>query len=109
MSSKRMQKTAIPCTKFYSKYHKGRKCSDCSQAVANATHFEIWGAAEQTFVLKHLGKGLSSNSCTHKAYHAEAKHYYTQNGYIPKWKKNRASGECRKISMQSSTSLYNKH
>ena len=55
------------------------------------------GAAEQTFVLKHLGKGLSSNSCTCKAYHAEAKHYYTQNGYIPKWKKTEPVGSVEKL------------
>lgn len=91
MSSKRKQKTATSHTKFYSKYHRGRKCSDCAlcgQAVTNVTHFETWGGAEQNFILKHSpGKELTSSSCICKAHYVEAKRYCTQNGYVPKWKK----------------------
>lgn len=90
MSNEREQKLGTSCTKFYSKYHRGRKCSDCAlcgQAVSNVTHFETWGAAEQNFICKHLGKELPSSSCICKAHHAEAKRHCTQNGYIPKWKK----------------------
>ena len=91
MNSKRKQKTATSHTKFYSKYHRGRKCSDCAlcgQAVTNVTHFETWGGAEQNFVLKHSpGKELTSSSCICKAHYVEAKRYCTQNGYVPKWKK----------------------
>ena len=90
MSNEREQKLGTSCTKFYSKYHRGRKCSDCALcglAVSNVTHFETWGAAEQNFICKHLGKELPSSSCICKAHHAEAKRHCTQNGYIPKWKK----------------------
>lgn len=94
MSSKGKQKKATSYTRFYSKYHKGRKCSDCAlcgHAVSNVTHFETWDVAEKQFVLKHLGKELSSSSCICKAHHTEAKRYCSQNGYIPKWKKRTKS------------------
>ena len=92
MSNEREQKLGTSCTKFYSKYHRGCKCSDCAlcrQAVSSVTHFETWGTAEQNFIIlcKHLGKELPSSSCICKAHHAEAKRHCTQNGYIPKWKK----------------------
>ena len=91
MSNEREQKLGTSCTKFYSKYHRGRKCSDCAlcgQAVSNVTHFETWRAAEQNFVLRHsVGKDVSPSGCTCKAHHVEAKRYCTQSGYTPKWKK----------------------
>ena len=40
------------------------------------------------FVAQHLSRIPSPDSCMCKAYNAEAKWYWSQEGYMPKWKES---------------------
>ncbi len=52
------------------------------------THFGALGGDETKFVARHLGRTPSPDSCMCKAHNAEAKRYWSQEGYTPKWKES---------------------